>query len=116
MNMFTRSAFVCMIAVLATLGLVTSAEADTTHYVGGGARYWVALEDIDVDDFDRPAVELFARRIGACVVDNPSAVAVPDGRVREDVPAGPIGNLEFPHLIGLRTRFKNFAAATRDSL
>ena len=53
------------------------------------------LARLDVDDFDRLAGKLLARRIGPRIVNDPAAVRRPDVRVRENVPSWPIGNLHF---------------------
>ena len=41
-----------LMGVLLCAGFVTDATAEGAHRLGGGAHYWVTLDDIDVDDVD----------------------------------------------------------------
>jgi hypothetical protein len=43
-----------LLVILMINGLILcgSAWADSAHRLGGGMRYWVALDDIDIDDVD----------------------------------------------------------------
>lgn len=40
--------------------LSTAQAADSAHRIGAGANYWVALDDVDVDDVDEDGFSYFA--------------------------------------------------------
>ena len=42
--------------ILSVVMFTGSAWADSAHRLGGGLRYWVALDDIDVDDVDEDGI------------------------------------------------------------
>ncbi|NQU38870.1 MAG: hypothetical protein HQ523_02860 [Lentisphaerae bacterium] len=44
---------VCSVVLLLFCGLGASARADVKHRVGVGAHYWVAVEDIEVDNIEQ---------------------------------------------------------------
>jgi len=40
------------LALVALVGTVSSVNADVHHRIGGGVHYWIAMDDIDVDDVE----------------------------------------------------------------
>ena len=42
------------------LGLSAAQAAESAHRIGGGANYWIAVDDIDVDDVDEEGFSYFA--------------------------------------------------------
>jgi hypothetical protein len=44
--------------VFGGFGFVDTAQADSAHRIGAGVHYWVALDDIDVDDVDENGLDL----------------------------------------------------------
>lgn len=50
--------FVIIGLTFSNTGLVDTALADSTHRIGGGVHYWVALDDIDGDNVDEDGYDL----------------------------------------------------------
>jgi len=40
------------LVLVALVGVVSQAQAEVHHRIGGGVHYWTALDDIDADDVD----------------------------------------------------------------
>ncbi len=49
-----------VLLVLALFLVPSLHAADQTHRIGAGANYWVALDDIDIDDVDESGLSYFA--------------------------------------------------------
>ena len=49
-----------VLLVLALFLVPSIHAADQTHRIGAGANYWVALDDIDIDDVDESGLSYFA--------------------------------------------------------
>jgi hypothetical protein len=53
-----RKAKLIVMLLIGSLVLCGTAWAENAHRLGGGLRYWVALDDIDVDDVDEDGFSL----------------------------------------------------------
>jgi len=50
--------YVIIVLTFCNMGIVDNARADSTHRIGGGVHYWVALDDIDVDNVDEDGYDM----------------------------------------------------------
>lgn len=57
-NNFCIKTGLCIILMIAGLTFSGTAFADSAHRLGAGLHYWIAMEDIDVDDVDENGYSL----------------------------------------------------------